>query len=100
MDLELGIGAAAHLSKLSILDGPPLLRHTLATLAYRGEPIANTPDGFAAFRTHETLRTPGEILAQIGDLQGWALETPQGKYVCKRSDPLPWEEESARLFTA
>ena len=53
-----------------------LLRHTLATLAYRGgKAISNAPDHFAAFRVHETTRTPAEILAHIGDLLDWALRT-------------------------
>ena len=78
-----------------------LLRHTLATLAYRGgKIISNAPDNFAAFRVHETARTPGEILAHIGDLLDWALRTSEGGYVYKSSAPLPWEEESARFFAA
>ncbi|MGH8677102.1 MAG: hypothetical protein ACREUQ_01970 [Burkholderiales bacterium] len=78
-----------------------LLRHTLATLAYRGaKVISNTPDNFAAFRPHDITRTPGEILAHIGDLLDWALRTSQGNYVYKSSSPLPWEEESVRFFAA
>jgi hypothetical protein len=78
-----------------------LLRHTLATLAYRGgKAISQAPDKFAAFRTHETTRTPGEILAHIGDLLDWALRTSQGEYVYKSSLPMPWKEESTRFFAA
>ena len=78
-----------------------LLRHTLATLAYRGgKAISQAPDNFAAFRTHETTRTPGEILAHIGDLLDWALRTSQAEHVYKQSSPLPWEQESARFFAA
>ena len=78
-----------------------LLRHTLATLAYRGgKAISNAPDNFAAFRVHETTRTPGEILAHIGDLLDWALRTSQGEYVYKSSTPLSWEEEAERFFAA
>ncbi len=51
-----------------------LLRHTLATLAYRGgKAISLAPDHFAAFRAYETTRTPAEILAHVGDLLDWAL---------------------------
>lgn len=78
-----------------------LLRHTLATLAYRGgKAISNAPDHFAAFRVNETTRTPAEILAHIGDLLDWALRTAQGEQIYKRSHPLPWKEESARFFAA
>jgi hypothetical protein len=78
-----------------------LLRHTLATLAYRGgKAISNAPEHFAAFRAYETTRAPAEILAHIGDLLDWALRTVQGEQIYKRSPPLPWEEESARFFAA
>ena len=78
-----------------------LLRHTLATLAYRGgKTISDAPGDFAAFRNYETTRTPGEILAHIGDLLDWALRTAQGEPVYKESSRLPWEEESARFFAA
>ena len=45
------------------------LRHTIATLAYRGDKILrDAPDSFASFRAGETTRTPAQILAHIGDL--------------------------------
>ena len=78
-----------------------LLRHALATLAYRGEKIiSKVPAEFAEFRAHEGTRTPGEILAHIGDLLDWALRTSQGEYVFIRSSPLPWDQESMRFFAA
>ena len=78
-----------------------LLRHTLATLAYRGAKVVkNAPLDFATFRAHETTRTPGEILAHVGDLLDWALRTAHGEYAYKVSAPLPWEDEAARFFAA
>ena len=78
-----------------------LLRHTVATLAYRGgKAVLNAPEGFAEFRAHETTRTPGEILAHIGDLLDWALHVARGEYVYRESSPLPWAEEVARFFSA
>ncbi len=42
-----------------------MLRHTVATLAYRGGKILrDAPEGFASFRIGETTRTPAQILAQ------------------------------------
>jgi hypothetical protein len=84
------------------LDGKrELLRHALATLAYRGgKALSGAPEHFAAFRVYETTRTPAEILAHISDLLDWALRTLQGEHVYKRSSPLPWEEESGRFFAA
>ena len=56
-----------------------LLRHTVATLAYRGgKALRGAPDGFAQFRAGETTRTPGQILAHICDLLDWGLSLAQG----------------------
>jgi hypothetical protein len=46
-----------------------LLRHTVATLAYRGgKAVRNAPAGFANFRGCASSRSAGQILAHIGDL--------------------------------
>lgn len=82
-------------------DKRSLLRHTLATLAYRGgKAIANAPDGFNDFRCHDSTRTPAQILAHIGDLLDWGLSIAKGQQAWHNSTPLPWEEESARFFAA
>lgn len=76
-----------------------LLRHTLATLAYRGgKAIRNAPGGFAEFHAAEGARTPGQILAHLGDLMDWALSMAEGKQAWNNSQPLSWEEEAARFF--
>ena len=76
-----------------------LLRHTLATLAYRGgKTLRDAPEGFGAFRVNETTRTPVEILAHIGDLLDWALWLARGEHVWNDATPLPWPEETARFF--
>jgi hypothetical protein len=78
-----------------------LLRHTVATLAYRGsKAIRNPPAGFESFRAFESSRTPGEILAHIGDLLDWGLSIAQGKEIWNDSKPLAWERETARFFRA
>jgi hypothetical protein len=78
-----------------------MLRHTIATLAYRGgKAVMNAPHGFATFSIGESTRTPAEILAHIGDLLDWALWQAKGKHVWHSSTPLPWQEEVARFFAA
>ena len=78
-----------------------MLRHTVATLAYRGgKAVTNAPEGFATYTAGETTRTPAQILAHIGDLLDWALLQAKGKYLWHASTPLPWEEEVARFFAA
>lgn len=78
-----------------------LLRHMVATVAYRGGiAISNAPENFAKFRVNETTRTPGELLAHIGDLLEGSLYLVKGELVYLKSTPLPWEEEIARFFSA
>ena len=78
-----------------------LLRHTVATLAYRGgKAIANAPDGFSQFRLNDSTRTPDQILAHIGDLLDWALSIAKGQQTWHNSTPLPWDQETARFFAA
>jgi hypothetical protein len=78
-----------------------MLRHTLATLAYRcGKTLRDAPEGFGAFRANETTRTPVEILAHMGDLLDWALALARGEYVWHDSTPLAWTKEVERFFKA
>lgn len=75
------------------------LRHTLATVAYRGgKAICNAPADFADFKASETTRTPLEILAHIGDLFEWALTMAQGTTRWNDAKPLNWNDESQRFF--
>ena len=82
-------------------DKRQLLRHTVATLAYRGgKAVANAPDAFSSFRVREGSRTPEQILAHIGDLLDWALSIASGKETWHNSKSLPWDDEVARFFGA
>ena len=78
-----------------------LLRHTLATLAYRGgKTLRGAPADFAQFRAGPGTRTPGEILAHIGDLLDWALSFVKGKQEWRASAPQAWNQDVARFFAA
>jgi len=82
-------------------DARTLLRHTLATVAYRGgKAIRDVPAGFAEFKVGESSRTPGQILAHIGDLYDWALTMADGPQRWNNSTPLEWNEECGRFFSA
>ncbi len=75
-----------------------MLRHTVATLAYRGaKAVRGAPDSFASFRASETSRTPAQILAHIGDLLDWALSIARGAETWQNSPERTWPEEVARL---
>ena len=76
-----------------------LLRHTLATVAYRGgKAVRDAPAGFGEFRVGESTRTPAEILAHIGDLLDWGHNMARGEYTWHDSAPLPWVQEVERFF--
>ena len=80
-------------------DKRQLLRHTVATVAYRGgKAIADAPQNFESFRINDTTRTPGQILAHIGDLYDWALSIALGKQTWHNSNPKPWSQEVERFF--
>jgi hypothetical protein len=76
-----------------------MLRHTIATVAYRGAKVLRgAPDEFADFKLNPTTRTPAEILAHVGDLYDWALAMAQGRNDWHDSQPLPWQQETERFF--
>ena len=79
-------------------DERAFLRHTLATLAYRGgKAVRGAPAEFAAFKAGPTTRTPAQILAHIGDLLEWMLSMAKGKQAWHDAEPLAWDDEVARF---
>lgn len=74
-----------------------LLRHTVATVAYRGgKTIRDAPPEFAHFAG--AGKTPAKILAHMGDLFDWALSMAKGAQKWHDSEPLEWEQEKQRFF--
>ncbi|HTC89267.1 MAG TPA: hypothetical protein VK686_13260 [Bryobacteraceae bacterium] len=78
-----------------------LLRHSLATLAYRAaKPLRGAPDSFCKFKASADARTPVEILAHMGDLFDWALSSVRGEQRWHNAAPQPWSQEADRFFAA
>jgi len=78
-----------------------MLRHTVATLAYRaGKALRGAPPEFAEYRADASSRTPVQILAHMGDLFDWALSLANGNQKWHNSTPLPWDQEVERFFAA
>ena len=78
-----------------------LLRHTVATVAYRGgKAVRGAPASFAAFSGDGSARTAARILAHIGDLYDWALSQAKGAEAWHDSTPLEWDREVERFFAA
>jgi len=81
--------------------GRELLRHTVATLAYRGGKVLRGPTAdFSTFRANEQTRTPMEIVAHVGDLLDWALCLAKGEQKWSNATPQVWEREVERFFEA
>jgi len=78
-------------------DKRELLRHALATLAYRAaRALEGAPDHFAGF--DGAGRLPVQILAHMGDLFDWALSTAMGDDRWHATQPRAWAEEQRRFF--
>jgi hypothetical protein len=82
-------------------DTRDFLRHTIATVAYRGgKAMRGAPASFASYSPDGSDRTPAKILAHIGDLYDWALSQAKGAEAWHDSTPLEWDAEVARFFAA
>jgi len=76
-----------------------LLRHTLATVAYRAtRALEGSTEEFASF--DGAGKRPDRILAHMGDLFDWALSMAAGKPSWHNSTPLEWEAEQQRFYAA
>ncbi len=78
-----------------------IIRHTVATLAYRAaKTIRGAPESFATFRLTPTSQTPVEIVAHMGDLFDWAYTMIAGQTKWNTATPQEWHKECARFFAA
>jgi hypothetical protein len=78
-----------------------LLRHTVATLAYRGgKAVRGVSDAVGNHHVGPDARTPLEILAHINDLLDWARHLCDGRRVFNVSVPGSWGAEAARFHAA
>jgi len=77
--------------------GRTLLRHTLATLAYRGgKVLRDAPESFAQY--DGGTRPPLKIVAHLGDLIDWALSMADGSRKWNDTTPTSWSAEVERFF--
>ncbi len=78
-----------------------LLRHTLATVGYRGgKALRGVPEGFGEFKVGPHTRTPAQILAHLGDLYDWALTQCEGHQAWNETAPTTWQADTDRFFAA
>lgn len=77
-----------------------LLRHTVATLAYRaGKAVRHAPESFSTFVVTPGSRTAGQVLAHMCDLFDWALSMAQGATRWADVPPQAWTDDCERFRT-
>ncbi len=77
-----------------------MLRHTLATLAYRaGKVVRDAPPDFSGFTPAPGSRSAGQILAHMGDLMDWALSIVEARQTWQDSPPQAWDADVQRFCT-
>jgi len=82
-------------------DATTLLRHMLATLAYRAaKPLRDVPPHFASFRPAGSPRSAAEILAHLGDLLEWAASAAEGRPAWQPVPAGDWTADAARFYAA
>jgi len=78
-----------------------LLRHSLATLAYRGGKVLRAaPADFGSFRIGPTSRSPVEIVGHICDVLDWGLAMAEGEQRWSETRSFIWQEQVDRFFEA
>ncbi|MEM7305471.1 MAG: hypothetical protein AAF682_02315 [Planctomycetota bacterium] len=76
-----------------------LLRHIVATVAYRAEKVLrDPPPGFAEHRISERSRTALEIVGHLGDLADWASDSAAGEGRWTAGSAGDWEADATRFF--
>ncbi len=75
-----------------------LIRHALATIAYRGgKTLRDAPPEFAGFTG--AGKTPVEIVAHLGDLFDWSLRMAKGDQSWNPTPQLTWNQAVDRFFS-
>jgi hypothetical protein len=76
-----------------------VLRHLLATLAYRAAKVLrDAPPGFGASTFGSATRQPVRIVAHMADLMSWGITLARGDYVWKAEGGNDWDTEVRRFF--
>jgi hypothetical protein len=76
-----------------------VLRHMLATLAYRAAKVLREPPpDFGARTFGSATRQPTRIVAHLADLMAWGVTLARGEYTWKASGSDDWNVEVDRFF--
>lgn len=81
-------------------DARLVLRHAIATLAYRAAKVVrDVPDGFGDRQFGEATRRPVRIMAHMADLMAWGISLARGDYLWSADGSEDWETEVSRFFS-
>jgi len=76
-----------------------MLRHLLATLAYRAAKVLrDVPIEFGQFQAGPAARRPVQIVAHMGDLMSWGIALARGEHVWKAEGSGDWNIEVNRFL--
>src|SRR3954447_5424461 len=76
-----------------------MLRHALATLAYRAaKALRGAPPEVADFAPAAGSRTAGQILAHMGDLMDWGTSIALGAQAWTTLPVQAWDADVRRFF--
>jgi hypothetical protein len=76
-----------------------MLRHLLATLAYRAAKVLrDVPAEFGEFQAGPVTRRPVQIVAHMGDLMSWGITLAHGEHVWKAEGSGDWDTEVKRFL--
>jgi len=76
-----------------------VLRHIVATLAYRASKVLrDVPPSFAQFSSGPGTRRPVQILEHLGDLMAWGLRMAEREYLWRAEGSGDWNTELRRFF--
>jgi hypothetical protein len=80
-------------------DKRELLRHTVATLAYRAEKVLrDAPASFGEMRLSPSSRAALEIVSHLGDLMDWGERMTRGEYQWEPRPAGEWGAACERFF--
>lgn len=80
-------------------DERTFLRHTVATIAYRGAKVLrDAPEGFGVTTAGPGSRPAVQILAHMGDLSAWALALADGEHRWSDTTTDDWDAQVERFF--
>ena len=77
-----------------------VLRHLVASLAYRSAKVLRDPPAtFATFSAGGSARQPVQIVAHMADLMAWAARLARGESVWQAGGGEVWDVEVQRFFS-